>query len=195
MDSLGIPNISAIGYEADDCIGTLATQFGAHMDVLILTGDHDMLQLVSEETSVIIMKKGHGNYNVYTPQSLLEEKQLTPQQIVDLKGLMGDTSDNYPGVRGIGEKTALKLVLEYGSVDGILNNLDQLTKSIRAKIEADIDMLHLSRQLAEIRCDVELVCDKDACRLELNHAQVAAKFEELEMASICSWMGVAATNE
>ncbi|MDU2241030.1 MAG: 5'-3' exonuclease H3TH domain-containing protein [Paenibacillus sp.] len=190
MDSLGIPNISSPGFEADDCIGTLASRFGREMDVLVLTGDHDMLQLVSERTSVIIMKKGHGNYMVYTPEALMEEKQLTPGQIVDLKGLMGDTSDNYPGVRGIGEKTALKLVQEHGSVDGILAHLDQLSKSVRAKIEADLDMLHLSRQLATIRCDIELECDVETCRLELNPAQVVSKFEELEMASVSAWMGV-----
>lgn len=190
MDSLGIPNVSSPGYEADDCIGTLAARFGQDMDVLVLTGDHDMLQLVSERTNVIIMKKGHGNYMVYTPEALLEEKRLAPGQIVDLKGLMGDTSDNYPGVRGIGEKTALKLVQEHGSVEGILANLDQLSKSVRAKIEADLDMLMLSRQLAAIRCDIELECDADACRFELNRAQVISKFEELEMASISAWMGV-----
>lgn len=190
MDSLSIPNVSSPGYEADDCIGSLAARFGQEMDVLILTGDHDMLQLVNERTSVIIMKKGHGNYMVYTPESLLEEKCLKPGQIVDLKGLMGDTSDNYPGVRGIGEKTALKLVQEYGSVEGILANLDQLSKSVRAKIEADLDMLHLSRQLAEIRCDVELDCTADSCRFELNPALVVSKFEELEMASVSSWLGV-----
>ncbi len=193
MESLGIPNVSCPGYEADDCIGTLASKFSEDMNVLILTGDHDMLQLVSERTSVIIMKKGHGNYMVYTPESLMEEKQLTPRQIIDLKGLMGDTSDNYPGVRGIGEKTALKLVQEYGSVEGILENLDALTKSVRNKIETDLEMLHLSRQLAEIRCDVEVVCATDSCRLELNAAAVAAKFEELEMASISSMLGLAAT--
>lgn len=190
MDSLGIPNISSPGYEADDCIGTLAARFGQEMDVLVLTGDHDMLQLVSERTSVIIMKKGHGNYMVYTPETLMEEKQLKPEQIVDLKGLMGDTSDNYPGVRGIGEKTALKLVREHGSVEGILANLDQLSKSVRAKIEADLDMLHLSRQLAKIRCDIELECDAETCRYELNPAQVVSKFEELEMASISAMLGV-----
>lgn len=190
MDSLGIPNVSSPGYEADDCIGTLASRFGREMDVLVLTGDHDMLQLVSERTSVIIMKKGHGNYMVYTPEVLMEEKRLTPGQIVDLKGLMGDTSDNYPGVRGIGEKTALKLVQEHGSVEGILANLDQLSKSVRAKIEADLDMLHLSRQLATIRCDIELECDVETCRLELNPAQVVSKFEELEMTSVSAWMGV-----
>lgn len=192
MDSLGIPNISCPGYEADDCIGTLAAKFSKDMNVFILTGDHDMLQLINESTSVIIMKKGHGNYMVYTPEVLMEEKQLIPSQIIDLKGLMGDTSDNYPGVRGIGEKTAHKLVLEYGSVEGILNNLDALSKSVRAKIEADLDMLHLSRQLAEIRCDVDLTCTTDSCRFELNPAAVASKFEELEMASISSWMGLAA---
>lgn len=193
MDSLGIPNISSPGYEADDCIGTLSRKFGNEMDVFVLTGDHDMLQLVDERTSVIIMKKGHGNYVVYTPESLMEEKQLVPRQIIDLKALMGDTSDNYPGVRGIGEKTALKLVQEYGSVEGILDNLSALTKSVRTKIENDLDMLHLSRQLAEIRCDVELVCHADACRFELNQAAVASKFEELEMSSMTAWMGLAAT--
>ncbi|GGH13976.1 5'-3' exonuclease [Paenibacillus segetis] len=191
MDSLDIPNISSVGYEADDCIGTLAAKFSEEMDVLILTGDHDMLQLVSPKTSVIIMKKGVGNYMVYTPDSLMEEKNLTPIQIIDLKGLMGDTSDNYPGVRGIGEKTALKLVQEYGSIEAILANLDGLTKSVRTKIEADLEMLHLCRGLAQIRCDVELVCSSDSCRFELNPVQVVSKFEELEMASVCSWMGVA----
>lgn len=191
MDSLDIPNISSVGFEADDCIGTLASTFSEDMDVLILTGDHDMLQLVSPRTSVIIMKKGVGNYMVYTPDSLMEEKSLTPMQIIDLKGLMGDTSDNYPGVRGIGEKTALKLVQEYGSIEGILANMDGLTMSVRTKIEADLEMLHLCRGLAQIRCDVELECSSDSCRFELNPAQVVSKFEELEMASVCSWMGVA----
>ena len=192
MDSLGIPNISAEGYEADDCIGTLADKFSQSMPVLVLTGDHDMLQLVSPQTSVIIMKKGHGNYMVYTPESLMEERQLLPEQIIDLKGLMGDTSDNYPGVRGIGEKTALKLVQEYSNVAGILENLTSLSKAIRTKIEADLEMLHLSRDLASIRRDVNVVCDLTECRLELDHPTVIAKFEELEMKSVCSWMGVVA---
>lgn len=191
MDSLGIPNVSAPGYEADDCIGSLAVKFSEDMDVFILTGDHDMLQLITEQINVIIMKKGHGNYMLYTPESLLEEKQLRPRQIIDMKGLMGDASDNYPGVRGIGEKTALKLVQEYDSVEGILANLDGLSKSVRTKIENDLDMLHLSKQLAEIRCDVELECTLEACCFELNPALVISKFEELEMASIPSWMGLA----
>lgn len=191
MDSLGVPNISAEGYEADDCIGTLADQFGREMDVMVLSGDNDLLQLVSDRTTVIIMKKGHGNYMVYTPESLYEEKQLRPRQIIDVKALMGDTSDNYPGVKGIGEKTAIKLVQEYESVEGILENLDQLSKSVRAKIEADLDMLHLSRKLAEIHCCVPVACSLDVCQLSLDHHQVISKFEELEMKSLCSLMGLA----
>ncbi|SFF12637.1 5'-3' exonuclease, N-terminal resolvase-like domain [Paenibacillus algorifonticola] len=94
VTSFGVPNIGTVGYEADDCIGTLANQHKGQSHVYILTGDHDMLQLVDEQVSVIIMKKGHGNYMVYNPEMLLEERQLTPAQVVDVKGLMGDTTGN-----------------------------------------------------------------------------------------------------
>jgi 5'-3' exonuclease len=97
---------------------------------------------------------------------------------------MGDTSDNYPGVRGIGEKTAHKLVQEYGSVDGILANLESLSKTIRAKIEADLDMLHLSRDLARIRCDAPVELEFSGCGWAVNRAQVVSKFEELEFRSL-----------
>lgn len=190
MDSMGVPNIGAKGYEADDCIGTLASRFSKEMDVLVLSGDHDLLQLVGEQTTVIIMKKGHGNYKVYTPESLFEEKQLHPRQIIDIKALMGDASDNYPGVRGIGEKTAHKLVQEYGSVDGILDHLDEVSKSIRTKIESDLDMLHLSRKLAEIHCGAPVSCELEHCELSLDGKTIADKFEELEMKSLCNLLGV-----
>lgn len=178
--SFGVPNIGVQGYEADDCIGTLAAQLSQDAHVYILTGDHDMLQLVDERIQVIIMKKGQGNYAVYDPASLLEEKQLTPAQVVDLKGLMGDTADNYPGVKGIGEKTALKLLNEYGTIDGILEHLSELPKGIRAKIEAELDMLHLSRDLARIRCDVPVECKLEACAWSVDRQAVMNKFDELE---------------
>lgn len=190
MDSFGIPNISAEGYEADDCIGTLARLYRDEMEVHILTGDHDMLQLVHERTTVIIMKKGHGNYAVYNPLTLMEEKQLTPEQIIDLKGLMGDTSDNYPGVRGIGEKTAHKLIQEYASIEGILDNLPSLAKGVRTKIESDMDMLHLSRQLARIECDAPVVCDTERSLFEPEQTAVHAVFERLEMSSIVKLVGI-----
>ncbi|MBY0163167.1 5'-3' exonuclease H3TH domain-containing protein [Paenibacillus lautus] len=190
-ECLGIPNLGVAGYEADDCIGTLARRFGDSMNVMILSGDHDLLQLVNDSTSVIIMKKGHGNYMHYTPETLYAEKGLSPRQVIDVKGLMGDTSDNYPGVRGIGEKTAVKLIQEYESVEGILANLDSLTKGVRTKIEADLEMLHLSRALAEIHCEVPMECELDLCRLSVDHDRALTKLEELEMKSLGHLFGVA----
>ncbi|WP_025696402.1 5'-3' exonuclease [Paenibacillus forsythiae] len=181
---LGVPNVGIPGYEADDCIGTLASCFREESEVYILTGDHDMLQLVTDQVRVVIMKKGRSNYKVYDPAALLEEKGLTPSQVVDLKGFMGDTSDNYPGVRGIGEKTALKLLAEYRTVEGVIENLHLLPKGVRAKIEADLDMLHLSRELAEIRCDVPLACTLTECVWEVRQEPAARKFKELEFGSL-----------
>ncbi|UHA72335.1 5'-3' exonuclease [Paenibacillus sp. 481] len=190
MDGFGIPNISVEGFEADDCIGTLARLYREEMEVVILTGDHDMLQLVHERTKVAIMKKGQGNYAVYCPQTLMEEKQLTPMQVIDVKGLMGDPSDNYPGVRGIGEKTALKLVQQYASIEGILEHLPELAKGVRTKIEADLDMLHLSRQLARIECEVPVSCHADDCAFSPDRDAVSAVFERLEMNSMISYIGM-----
>ncbi|MFC5648117.1 5'-3' exonuclease H3TH domain-containing protein [Paenibacillus solisilvae] len=184
VESFGVPNVGLAGYEADDCIGTLAKRHSSEAHVYVLSGDHDLLQLVDDRITVVIMKKGQGNYAVYTPEFLHEERQLTPEQIICVKGLMGDTSDNYPGVKGIGEKTAYKLVQEHGSVSGILENLDRLSKTIRAKIEADIEMLHMSRDLATIRCDVPIEIEFTSCGWQVNRAQVMNKFEELEFKSL-----------
>lgn len=184
VESFNVPNIGIEGFEADDCIGTLASAFKRQAEIVIVTGDHDMLQLVDDRVSVAIMKKGIGNYLVYTPLSLMEERQLTPAQIIDIKGLMGDTSDNYPGVKGIGEKTAHKLIQEHGSIDGLLANLDAVTKTIRAKIEADLDMLHLSRDLATIRCNAPVTAELEACNWSYEREVVLRKFEELEFKSL-----------
>ncbi|MDH6371352.1 5'-3' exonuclease [Paenibacillus sp. PastF-3] len=181
---LGVPNIGLAGYEADDCIGTLASCYSENSEVYILTGDHDMLQLIEENVKVVIMKKGRSNYKVYDLAELLEEKGLTPRQVIDLKGFMGDTSDNYPGVKGIGEKTALKLLTEYGTVEGVIENLHLLPKGVRTKIEADLDMLHLSRELAEIRCDVPVVCGLTEALWQLQRETAARKFQELEFGSL-----------
>jgi 5'-3' exonuclease len=158
VEAFDIPNIGLAGFEADDCIGTIAKASAADSLVDILTGDQDMLQLLDDHISVALLKKGFGHYEVHNPSSFYEWKGITPRQMIDLKALMGDTADNYPGVKGIGEKTALKLLMEYESIEGILDNLALLTKGQRAKIEAELEMLHLSRQLAEIKCDVPISC-------------------------------------
>jgi 5'-3' exonuclease len=180
VESFNVPNIGITGFEADDCIGTIAKQMKGEANVTILTGDQDILQLLDDHISVALLKKGYGNYMVYTPANFQEEKGITPKQMIDLKGLMGDTSDNYPGVKGIGEKTALKLLQVHQDIEGILANLSLLTKGQRTKIETDLEMLHLSRQLAEIKCDVPVSCMLEDSYLNINPATAMKKFEELE---------------
>ncbi|MDR4948342.1 5'-3' exonuclease [Neobacillus cucumis] len=181
VESFDIPNIGLSGYEADDCIGTIAKQMKDLAHVSILTGDQDILQLLEEDISVILLKKGYGNYHVHTPQTFFEEKGIKPKQMIDLKALMGDPSDNYPGVKGIGEKTALKLLKEFEHVDGIISNLDRLSKSHKSKIEQDLEMLHLSRKLAEIKCDVPVTCQLEQAGLRISKEKALNKLKEIEL--------------
>lgn len=179
--SFDIPNIGIPGFEADDCIGTIAKNMGNEANVHILTGDQDILQLLDDHIFVILLKKGFGNYLVHTKDTFFDEKGITPSQMIDLKALMGDPSDNYPGVKGIGEKTALKLLTQFEDVEGIVANLHQISKSQKSKIEQDLEMLYLSRRLAEIKCDVPLTHNLDEARLKIDLEKVSAKFDELEM--------------
>ncbi|MFJ7725613.1 5'-3' exonuclease H3TH domain-containing protein [Neobacillus sp. NPDC097160] len=182
--SFDIPNIGLAGFEADDCIGTIAKQSKDYAHVSILTGDQDILQLLDDNISVILLKKGYGNYLVHTPQTFFEEKGITPRQMIDLKALMGDPSDNYPGVKGIGEKTALKLLQEFDHVEGIISNLDRLSKSNKTKIEQDLDMLHLSRMLAEIKCDVPVSCALKDAGLRIEKEKALNKLMEIELRGV-----------
>lgn len=181
VESFDIPNIGLAGFEADDCIGTIANQVKDAAHVSILTGDQDILQLLDDQISVILLKKGYGNYLVHTPETFFEDKGISPRQMIDLKALMGDPSDNYPGVKGIGEKTALKLLKEFQHVDGIVANLEQLSKSHRTKIEQDLEMLHLSRKLAEIKCDVPVSCIIEDAGLKIEREKALTKLMELEI--------------
>ncbi len=179
-EAFNLPNIGLENFEADDCIGTLANQYASENDVLILTGDQDILQLVDEGISVAIMKKGQGNYDVFSQDTFYEKKGIRPKQMIDLKGLMGDTSDNYPGVKGIGEKTALKLIQEYETIENILDNIDRLPKGVQTKISENLDMLHLSRDLAEIRCDVPIECSLEQAKWDYDKKKIEEKFTDLE---------------
>lgn len=184
VEAFDIPNIGLAGYEADDCIGTIAKASINESHVRILTGDQDMLQLLDENITVALLKKGFGNYEVHDPSSFYEWKGITPKQMIDLKALMGDTADNYPGVKGIGEKTALKLLMEYESIEGILENLSSLTKGQRTKIEAELVMLHLSRQLAEIKCDVPISCSLTEANFQYDEDKVRQMLEVHEFRSV-----------
>ncbi|ASN05592.1 5'-3' exonuclease [Virgibacillus necropolis] len=184
MDIFAIPNVGLVNYEADDCIGTLAREYAEDNEVMILTGDHDMLQLVDSGIQVAIMKKGQGNYDVFTHENFLEKKGIVPRQVIDMKALMGDSADNYPGVKGIGEKTALKLVQEYETIDNLLENIDQLPKGVQTKIKANIDMLHLSRELAEIKCDVPITCKLDDALWNCDNDIIGDRLRELNFTNL-----------
>nr|WP_267897324.1 5'-3' exonuclease [Peribacillus saganii] len=184
VEAFDIPNIGLSGFEADDCIGTIAKAAMEHSHVYILTGDQDMLQLIEDQVSVVLLKKGYGNYEVHNPDSFYEWKGIVPRQMIDLKALMGDSADNYPGVKGIGEKTALKLLQQFESVEGILGNVHALSNSQRTKIEAAVEMLHLSRTLAEIKCDVPVSCSLEDASYGYNSDKVKALLDFHEFKTI-----------
>ncbi|WP_338470029.1 5'-3' exonuclease H3TH domain-containing protein [Niallia sp. XMNu-256] len=190
VDSFDVPNIGVAGYEADDCIGTIAKMAKEEANVYIVTGDQDILQLIEKQVSVILLKKGIGNYLVHNEDTFYQEKGIMPKQMIDLKAFMGDASDNYPGVKGIGEKTALKLLQQYESVEGVVANLNGLTKSQKAKIESDLDMLYLSRQLAEIKCDVPLHFDLEKSIFNMDRNKALAKFDEVGMKGLYRFIEV-----
>ncbi|MBS4173217.1 5'-3' exonuclease H3TH domain-containing protein [Bacillus sp. FJAT-49736] len=179
-----VPNVGVIGYEADDCIGTIAKSVQNDIKVSILTGDKDLLQLVDHQIDVNIIQKGFGNYKTFSNEIFYEEYGITPRQFIDVKALMGDTSDGYPGVKGIGEKTALKLIQQFETIPVLLENLHQLTPSQRKKIEEDLAMLHMSRELAEIKCDVPLTFSLEEAELNTISPQFLSFIDDLELRSI-----------
>jgi DNA polymerase I len=149
---MGIKVFEKPGYEADDLIGTISkVSTKNQVKTLIISGDKDLLQLVTDYASVAIMKKGIANFDIYDHKAIKERYNLTPDQLIDLKSLQGDSSDNIPGVAGVGEKTALSLLMQYPSLDEIYENLENIkSKSVKSKLEADKDIAKISYQLATI---------------------------------------------
>ncbi|AVM24191.1 5'-3' exonuclease [Bacillus pumilus] len=173
-EELGIMNVGLKGFEADDCIGTLAALYQDEARVTVLTGDKDLLQILNEQVTVALMQKGIGNYKHYTKTLFEEEMGISPKALIDMKALMGDASDNYPGVKGIGEKTALKFIQTYQTIDGLLENVHELTAAQQKKMQAGLEDLKLSRLLAEIKCDVPLSCPIDETEMNINQERAAA---------------------
>jgi|SRR5690625_1068330 len=168
IDIFNLPNIGLTNYEADDIIGSIANQYHKDHEIVIQTGDFDLLQLVQENVRVAIMKKGIGNYDVFHQENFYKKRGLHPQQIIDFKGFTGDSADNYPGVKGIGEKTALKLLQTYGTVDTIVEKMDELTKGVQKRLKNNLEMFYLSRQLAEIKCDLPIQCSLDDAAVQFD---------------------------
>lgn len=173
-----IPNIGLKHYEADDIIGSLTKKFPNDL-ITIQTGDQDLLQLIQPNVQVALMKKGIGNYDIVTFNNIVDKRGLHPEQFIDFKAFTGDSADNYPGVKGIGEKTALKLLQTYGTIDHILQNIDQLTKGVRNRIQSGLDMFYLSKQLAEIKCDLPIEVDIDDALYKIDTDNVQLKLAKL----------------
>lgn len=173
-EELGIMNVGLKGFEADDCIGTLAALYQNEARVTVLTGDKDLLQILNEQVTVALMQKGIGNYKHYTKTLFEEEMGISPKALIDMKALMGDASDNYPGVKGIGEKTALKFIQTYQTIDALLDNVHELTAAQQKKMQAGLEDLKLSRLLAEIKCDVPLSFPIDETEMNINQERAAA---------------------
>ena len=187
VETLDIPIFEQEGYEADDLLGTLARQARERgVDTLIVTGDMDLLQLVDEHTRVLTSRWRFSDTVVYDLEEVQRRyKGLTPAQLVDLKAMMGDKSDNIPGVPGVGEKTATKLLQQYGSLEEIYKHLDEVQARFRNKLEAGRDLAFLSRHLATIVCDTPVQLDLDACRVRsFDSEQVMDLFRELEFRSL-----------
>ena len=192
----GYSYIECEGYEADDILGTLAKKCCASGDsCVIATGDRDSLQLVSDCTRVLltVTKMGHPEISDYTPEKLLEDYGLTPQEMIELKALMGDSSDNIPGVTGVGQKTATDLIIKYHSIDYIYENLDSLDikDGVRNKLSIGKDSAFLSRTLGTICCEAPIDTDiKSYLIRDYDREQLARLMTSLEFFKLMDKMGL-----
>ncbi len=167
LEAMSIANYEIDGYEADDIIGTIS-RLGEEngLEPLIITGDKDALQLASDITKVIITKKGISDFEIYDKSKMLERYELTPEEFIDLKGLMGDKSDNIPGIPGVGEKTGIKLLKQFGSIANMVQNVDEIENvKLRDKVAENVNMALMSRKLAEINRNVPLSFDFESMKL------------------------------
>ncbi|MFR7766365.1 MAG: DNA polymerase [Lachnospiraceae bacterium] len=183
LADMKIKTVDSAGVEADDIIGTLTKRFG--VPTLIITGDKDMFQLVDEKTTVLLTKRGVSETEAVTPALLLENYGLKAEQVVEYKALRGDVSDNIPGVKGIGEKGAVSLLLEYGTVDNIYAHIDEIKGALRTKLVEGKQSAYMSRELATIRTDADIPCRFEECeRPKVYGAEVKKNFEWLEFRSL-----------
>ncbi|MDF2662514.1 MAG: polA [Paenibacillus sp.] len=162
IQSFSINQYELAGYEADDIIGTMTRMADERgLDVIVVSGDKDMLQLASDRVTIALTRKGISEVDLYTPQAIQDKYGLVPKQIIDLKGLMGDASDNIPGIPGVGEKTALKLLHQYGSVEEVLAKADEITGKMQEKIKQHADDARMSKELATIFREVPMELQLD----------------------------------
>ncbi len=165
LDDAGIVHLEKEGYEADDVIGTISRAYDRNGDrVLILSGDKDILQLVNNKVYVVTPELGFGKQKIYNPEEVQKRFGITPGQIPDFKALMGDPSDNYVGAKGIGPKTAAKLLQQFKSVEAVFQHLQDIPEKTQAILEEYRENVLLSHKLATILTDVDIVYDMASSR-------------------------------
>lgn len=187
LAALRIASFEMDNFEADDLIGTLAKEADNQgMDVMILTGDRDALQLISPRTKVLLTRKGISQLETYDEKKIQEEFGVNPEQLIDVKGLMGDSSDNIPGVPGIGEKTALRLIKQYAALGNVLDNIEELSgPKLRENLKTYEEQALLSKDLATIRRDVPMEFSLDNCRYRKpDYPSLLRHYKELEFKSL-----------
>jgi DNA polymerase-1 len=188
LSACNLPWFQVPGYEADDILGTLSHKGEqAGMEVSVLTGDRDAMQLLSGQTQVRYTRKLNAP-DTYDVPRFVQEFGLLPLQLIDMKGLAGDASDNIPGIRGIGEKTALKLLLEFNSIEAVLDNAHTQKGKLRERLEGGREIALLSKQLATIDRAVPDLPEPDSCALAINREAGRSKFEELRFRSLLGQM-------
>ncbi len=197
---MGYKCLECEGFEADDILGTLAKICEQNGDMCVIaTGDRDSFQLVSDKTKVLLSatKAGKPEITEYTPQVLMEKYGVKPQQMIEIKALQGDSSDNIPGVAGVGEKTADELIKKYGSIDNIYSNIDTLDirDNLRAKLQAGKDSAYLSRYLGTINREAPIEQNVDFYRTSSrNETELSAFLCELEFFGMIEKLGLSSTS-
>ncbi|KRL83624.1 DNA polymerase I [Ligilactobacillus apodemi DSM 16634 = JCM 16172] len=186
LTAYGIKSYELADYEADDIIGTMAKEGEANgYEVTVVTGDRDLTQLTTDKTSVAVTIKGVTEIEKYTPAHVIEKYGLRPEQIIDMKGLTGDSSDNYPGVTKVGEKTALKLLKQYETIEGIYEHIDEMKKSkLKENLLADKEIAFMCKDLATIRTDAPLELTLADTKWDgAKREDLVAFFEEMDFKS------------
>ena len=191
LDAYGIKHYDVLGYEADDIIGTLSNQADEDDQVVVISGDKDLIQLASENTTVYVTRRGVSDLEPYTPAVIREKYDITPEQIIDMKGLMGDSSDNYPGITRIGEKTALKLLHQFGTVEAMYERLDELKPSkMKENIINDEANARMSKDLARILLEAPIDISVDDITMnEKNIDDLTEFYRQMEFNSFLSALG------
>lgn len=182
LDTLNIQRYELDGFEADDLAGTIAKVAEEKgLDVIALTGDKDYLQLASEKTKILLTKKGISEMEIYDHDAVVERYEMTPLQFIDLKGLMGDKSDNIPGVPSVGEKTGIKLLKQYDSIDGIYKNIEDIKGKLQEKLIEHRTQAYMSRMLSEIITNIPIDIDIEKMKVkEPKGAELYEIYQRLE---------------